>query len=97
MHLEEAKSVLQGPIDKRTFRFVRAAAVLCAPENANVVTIQELLDCLRLGNGSKRFALLAEYAATALYTRTKRHWAKGSLAETDVNGWILYLKEHGFI
>lgn len=97
MDLEEAKSIINASLDKRLFRLVRAAAIICAPENANRVSISELLQCLKRGSESKEFSLIAEYAATALYTRTKREWKMGVVAITDVDDWTKYLEGHHLI
>ena len=85
------------PADARVFRIVRAATELCSPDNANRVAISELVECLKRGNESRHLALIAEYAATALYARTGRQWTEGSLAVTDTDDWMAYLKKHGFI
>jgi len=97
MDLGEAKKVMNEPVDDRAFGVVMAAAEICSPENSGQVTICELLDCLKRGNESRQFALVAEYAATALYARTKRAWPSEGMAITDTDDWTSYLREHKFI
>jgi hypothetical protein len=94
MNLEEAREIIKQPIDGRTFRFIMAASEICSPKNSGFVSINELLECLRLGNQAKRFTLIAEYAAIALYTRTGRQREEDCLAITDVDDWVSYLISH---
>jgi len=94
MNLEEAREIMKEPVDHRTFRFIMAAAEICSPQNSGLVSINEVLECLRLGNQAKQFTLIAEYAAIALYTRTGRQREEDSLAITDIDDWVSYLISH---
>ena len=102
MNLNEAKDVIMNEQDtRRVFRFVRAAAVLCAPENANQVSLSELLACMKRGNESKTMVTISEYAALALYFRTGRPRRPSSNPYedfiTDEQNWREYLTKHQLI
>ena len=101
MNLTEARKAMGEPNETRPFRLVRAAAMICARENAGVISLQELLQCLERGNSSRRLALLAEYAAIALYDRTGREKTTASTGckgfITDYSDWKAYLKLHRLI
>jgi len=97
VELEEARQILNQPPDARTFRLIRAATAICAPDNADRVGIVEIVACLKLGNQSREYALIAECAATALYSRTNRNWPSCTLAVTNVDDWLAYLIEHKFL
>ena len=102
MNLEEARDIImKEEDDRRVFRFVRAAAVLCAPENYDRVSLTELIACMKRGNKSKKLGLISEYAACALYTRTGRVRRPSNNPYedfiTDAQDWHDYLKEHQLI
>jgi hypothetical protein len=94
MNLEEARKTIRNYNDPRTFRLIMAAAEICSPENSNAVSPDELLECLRIGNTSRRLALIAEYAAVALHARAGRPREEGCSSITEFDDWVNYLKAH---
>jgi len=95
--LQEARRILTEPPDERVARLAIAAAVICSRKNSKRVSAAELLECLKRGSHSKKFQVVALYAAKALYRKTKREWRPCTLPITDVEDWVRYLKQHGFI
>ena len=98
MDLEQAKAIIKSEREAPIGRLSFAAGVLCSPENADKVSLLELIECLKRGNERKRLSLVNEYAALALYARTKRKRRKGHLPYedfvTDTDDWLNYLKSH---
>jgi hypothetical protein len=102
MNLDEAKSIVLHEADeRRVFRCIQAAAVLCAPENADTVSLADLLKCMKRGNNSRKLKQLSEYAAIALYSRTGREKRQNVNPYddliTDADDWHCYLKERRFV
>jgi len=58
MDLEEAKAIIKGKRRVQFGRLAFAAAVLCSPENADKVSLLELIECLQRGNERKRISLV---------------------------------------
>ena len=95
MNIEEARDIIMNERDnKLVFRLVRATTVLASPENDDQVSLAELIQCLKRGNEAKGLALISEYAALALYRRTKRERLGDVPYEdfvTDADDWLNYL------
>lgn len=98
MTLEEAKQIILNERDNPlSYRLVRATVVLGASEHKDKVSVDELLDCLRLGHIGNKPTIVAEYAALALYTRTgRKRSSEVPFADftTDPKDWAAYLDAH---
>jgi hypothetical protein len=101
MDLQQSKDVIMKERDAPFGRVANAAIVLCLPENAGKVSLLELIECLKRGNELKRMNLASEYAALALYARTKRQRHHDGVPYkdliTDADNWLAYLKEQHLI
>jgi len=58
MNLEQAKAIIKSEREAPIGRLSFAAGVLCSPENADKVSLLELIECLRRGNERKRLSLV---------------------------------------
>src|SRR2546425_468458 len=101
MNLREARTIISTETDEhRTFRLAQAAATICSRRNARHVPLEELVACLRRGNGLKETRLVSEYAAVALHDRTGREMPPGPHGGeliVDPEDWLTYLKQHKLV
>ena len=91
MNLEKAKKVIRDD-NAGVPAWMLASAVISSPENQDISTYEDLLQCLR------REGSCAGNAALALYSRTNR--PGGANFETfsrSLEDWQSYLHEHRFV
>jgi hypothetical protein len=98
MNINEARRIISNEAESPLDRLVFAVGWMALPENDRVVGLDDLLQCLRAGGRFTPINSAQEYAALALYRRTKRarESSRKLYEDLDCNpdSWASYLRNY---